>query len=101
MNFRRTAFFKALVASLFTVLAFSSFITALARSGSRSVRVQFIDNSYTYLNDLPEISTKLSEAGHQGKVETMMVAPGQTKEFAFRRRWPSEQHCPDFPIQPS
>jgi len=45
---------------------------------ARTVRVLFIGNSYTYFNDLPEIFTKLAEAGHQAKVETTMIAPGGT-----------------------
>lgn len=41
-----------------------------------SIRVLFIGNSYTYFNNLPEIFAKLSEAGHQPKVEIRMEAPG-------------------------
>jgi hypothetical protein len=41
-----------------------------------ALRVLFIGNSYTYFNDLPEVFAKLAEAGHQGKIETRMVAPG-------------------------
>jgi hypothetical protein len=43
---------------------------------SRTTRVLFIGNSYTYFNDLPEIFAKLAEAGHQGRVDARMSAPG-------------------------
>lgn len=43
---------------------------------SGTIRVLFIGNSYTYFNDLPEIFAKLAEAGHQGKIEARMIAPG-------------------------
>ena len=41
-----------------------------------ALRDLFIGNSYTYFNDLPEIFAKLAEAGHQGKIEARMIAPG-------------------------
>lgn len=41
-----------------------------------TTHVLFIGNSYTYFNDLPDMFAKLAEAGHEGRVETQMVAPG-------------------------
>lgn len=76
MNFSRRTFFQAFVACLLPVLTLSCFISAQTRSGSRSTRVLFIGNSYTFFNELPEIFAKLAEAGNQGKVEIRMVAPG-------------------------
>jgi hypothetical protein len=43
---------------------------------SEPTRVLFIGNSYTYFNDLPEIFTKLADAGHHSDIETSMAAPG-------------------------
>lgn len=58
-------------------IALCLLVSATVQSQQRSsTRVLFIGNSYTYFNDLPEIFAKLAEAGHQGKVETWMVAPG-------------------------
>ncbi len=42
----------------------------------RSLRVLFIGNSYTYVNNLPEIFMKLALIGNRGKVEASMIAPG-------------------------
>jgi len=42
----------------------------------RPVRILFLGNSYTYFNNLPEILTKLAEAGGQARVEAAMIAPG-------------------------
>jgi len=50
--------------------------TRILAQQSGTTRVLFIGNSYTYFNDLPEIFAKLAEAGHRGKIETRMVAPG-------------------------
>jgi hypothetical protein len=36
----------------------------------------FIGNSYTYRNNMPEIITKLAEAGEQGRIVYKMIAPG-------------------------
>ncbi len=43
---------------------------------ARPVRVLFIGNSYTYVNNLPEIFRALARAGGGGQVETVMAAPG-------------------------
>ncbi len=43
---------------------------------SPSLRILFLGNSYTYFNNLPEIFTKLAQAGNQVGVETRMIAPG-------------------------
>jgi hypothetical protein len=55
-----------------------------AQQDAGTIRVLFIGNSYTYFNDLPAIFSKLAEAGHQGKVETLMIAPGGTQ---LRDHW--------------
>jgi hypothetical protein len=60
-----------LIASLFCLFA----SPALPRQ-SKPTRILFIGNTYTYFNNLPEVFAKLAEAGHRGKVETTMVAPG-------------------------
>jgi hypothetical protein len=49
-------------------------------------RVLFIGNSYTYYNNLPEIFTKLAEAGGQ-RVETLMVAPGG---WTLKHHWDTD-----------
>lgn len=70
-------FLKTTVAILIGLIALSFLTTAQEiRPASRSTRVLFVGNSYTYFNNLPEIFSKLAEAGGQGRVETMMVAPG-------------------------
>jgi len=58
-------------------LIFFVFPLRLDSAGNaRSLRVLFIGNSYTYVNNLPEIFRKLALAGNQGDVETRMIAPG-------------------------
>jgi hypothetical protein len=42
----------------------------------RTLHVLFIGNSYTYVNNMPEIFKKLALAGNQGDVETTLIAPG-------------------------
>jgi len=77
MRMTRRAFFKPSLVALSLLLLFARGFTGQERSPSApSTRVLFIGNSYTYFNNLPEILTKLAEAGHQGKVEARMVAPG-------------------------
>ena len=66
---------KGAAISLLIVLCFLLPTKAQARQSGKT-RVLFIGNSYTYFNDLPEIFAQLAEAGHQGKIETRMVAPG-------------------------
>ncbi len=52
------------------------FAAPAARSQqSKTTRVLFIGNSYTYFNNLPEVFARLAEAG-RGKIETTMLAPG-------------------------
>ena len=57
------------------VLATGLFCEAIP-SKPRQIRVLFVGNSYTYFNNLPEIFTKLAEAGHQAAVVASMEAPG-------------------------
>jgi len=77
MHLSRRAFFKTSLTILVTLLAFSPGIITQEKSPELpSTRVLFIGNSYTYFNNLPEIFTRLAEFGHQGKVETRMLAPG-------------------------
>src|SRR5262249_39693411 len=61
------------------LIASLSFLFAASAAGSQqsnTTRVLFIGNSYTYFNNLPEVFARLAEAGHGGKIETTMVAPG-------------------------
>src|SRR5215471_15592197 len=68
---------RTLPFAFLTLVAFYFCIAAQEKQGeAHSIRVLFIGNSYTYFNNLPEIFTKLAQSGHQGKVETMMAAPG-------------------------
>lgn len=63
--------------ALFVAIALCFAMTGAAKpQQSDATRVLFIGNSYTYFNNLPEIFAKLAEAGHHGRVETRMVAPG-------------------------
>ncbi len=41
-----------------------------------ALRVLFIGNSYTYVNNLPGIIEQLALAGNRERLETMLVAPG-------------------------
>ena len=61
--------------SLLVVLCFL-LPTRIPAQPSGATRILFIGNSYTYFNNLPEIFAKLAQAGHRGKIETRMVAPG-------------------------
>ena len=63
------------VASLLAALAWSALLVAEAPPAAQALRLLFIGNSYTYVNNLPEVFAKLAEAGHH-EVETVMVAPG-------------------------
>ena len=49
-----------------------------------ALHVLFIGNSYTYFNNLPEVFSKLAEAGHQKKVVYAMQAPGG---FRLKDHW--------------
>ena len=48
------------------------------RAVSGKVRVLFIGNSYTYVNNLPELVTGLAESAHRSLETEMIVAPGAT-----------------------
>ena len=48
------------------------------RADSNKVRVLFIGNSYTYVNNLPELVTGLAESAHRSLETEMIVAPGAT-----------------------
>ena len=64
--------------SLF-VLLFSLLLVSMSggRSAARPLRVLFIGNSYTYVNDLPWLTAQLaSSAGEDRALETEMVASG-------------------------
>jgi hypothetical protein len=77
MRFGRGALAKLFLSVLFTLSAFSAGnITQEPPPQSRSIRVLFVGNSYTYFNKPPEIFSKLAEYGHQGRAETRMEAPG-------------------------
>lgn len=71
----RTRFRRYLV-PLFVavVLVFSGGLGSQERS--HSLHILFLGNSFTYFNNLPEIFTKLAQAGNQVAVETRMIAPG-------------------------
>ena len=43
---------------------------------AQTTRVLFVGNSYTYFNNMPEMLAKLVEAGHAGRLESKVVAPG-------------------------
>ena len=62
------------VARLLAAVAWSALLVAQAPA-ARPLRLLFIGNSYTYVNNLPEVFTGLAVAGHH-QVETVMVAPG-------------------------
>jgi len=63
--------------TLFVAIALCIATTGAAKpQQSDTTRVLFIGNSYTYFNNLPEVFARLAEAGHHGRVETRMVAPG-------------------------
>ncbi|MGD0309351.1 MAG: hypothetical protein ABSC02_08680 [Acidobacteriota bacterium] len=70
----RRKFFGTLLAAVLAVLAFSFWTNSQEKT--RPLRVLFIGNSYTYFNNLPEIFTRLAQAGNQRAVEARMVAPG-------------------------
>lgn len=61
---------------IFAVVVLASSLKLDSQEKPRSLHILFIGNSYTYFNNLPEILTKLAQAGNQGDVETKMVAPG-------------------------
>ena len=54
--------------------------TASSHEGpdSSRLRVLFIGNSYTYVNNLPELVTGLAESAHRPLETEMIVAPGAT-----------------------
>jgi len=58
-------------ASLFIVLAMPA-----AGEDTKPIRVLFIGNSYTYVNDLPGMIAALAKAGHQRPIESDKETPG-------------------------
>ena len=46
------------------------------RTPTRTIRVLFIGNSYTYVNNLPAVFAALARDGNQAVVKTQIVAPG-------------------------
>jgi hypothetical protein len=60
----------------FLTLSCSSTTACIRGSGPPScLRILFVGNSYTYVNDLPGMFAQLAKAGGR-RVETGMVAPG-------------------------
>jgi hypothetical protein len=59
-----------------SLVACALFCLTLKAHEQSPLRVLFIGNSYTYFNNLPELFTKLAQAGNQSVVETRMIAPG-------------------------
>ena len=53
------------------------------RESSRKLRVLFIGNSYTYVNNLPGIVAALAESAHESLETEMIVAPGAT----LKKHW--------------
>jgi hypothetical protein len=66
---------RLFLATLLAAVAWSALPGAQAQPAARPLRLLFIGNSYTYVNNLPEMFSKLAEAGRH-PVETVMVAPG-------------------------
>jgi hypothetical protein len=60
---------------LILLAAFVCSAPLAAQTGARPVRVLFLGNSYTYVNNLPEMFARLADAGRH-PVETDMRAPG-------------------------
>jgi len=48
------------------------------RPASRKIRILFIGNSYTYVNNLPVLVAALAESAHESLETEMIVAPGAT-----------------------
>jgi len=61
---------------IFALIFFASSLKLNPEGKARPVRILLIGNSYTYVNNLPEIIRQLALAGNQGDVETRMIAPG-------------------------
>ena len=81
----RAGRFALFVVIAFLTLACSSTAACIGGSGSRScVRILFVGNSYTYMNDLPDMFARLARAGGH-TVETGMAAPGGWTLFAHAR----------------
>ncbi|HEV8484178.1 MAG TPA: hypothetical protein VGV87_11595 [Blastocatellia bacterium] len=55
----------------------------LEEPASHTLRVLFIGNSYTYVNNLPSLVTALAESAHESLETEMIVAPGAT----LKKHW--------------
>jgi hypothetical protein len=66
---------RSVLAILVVSLACLSLAMVQGPTRQASARVLFVGNSYTYFNNLPEVFTRLAEAGHL-RVSARMVAPG-------------------------
>ena len=81
----RAARFALFVVIVFLTLACWSTTACIGASGARScLRILFVGNSYTYVNDLPDMFARLARAGDH-TVETGMAAPGGWTLFAHAR----------------
>jgi hypothetical protein len=77
MHLGRRTVVRTLLAGLFVLLVWVLPSAAPAtQAGSATIRVLFIGNSYTYFNNLPELLSRLAEAGRLARVETVTLAPG-------------------------
>jgi hypothetical protein len=81
----RAGRFALLVVIAFLTLACSSIAGCIGGSGGNScLRILFVGNSFTYVNDLPDMFARLARAGGH-TVETGMAAPGGWTLFAHAR----------------
>jgi hypothetical protein len=65
--------------------AFFVFVPAMpAHDGPKAVRVLFIGNSFTFVNDLPKMIAELAEAGKQPPLEHERETPGGA---SFEKHW--------------
>jgi hypothetical protein len=71
---------RTLLLSLVTVLLT---VSCKVTPQEKPIRVLFIGNSYTQVNNLPEVFAALARAGHHA-VDTRMVAPGG---WALKDHW--------------
>jgi hypothetical protein len=62
--------------ALATLLLFVVAGTAAAQADPQPVRVLFVGNSYTYVNDLPKMVAALAKAGNQRPLEYDRETPG-------------------------
>jgi hypothetical protein len=64
-----------LAAAILAAAAGAGVLSEQSSQAAVATRVLFIGNSYTYVNNLPELVSKLAASRHLN-VETEMVAPG-------------------------